>query len=82
MMVGASSGVELGACSASLNVHVFRSKPYDEMSPCTATGVGRMNASAARRPATSPSLLLELMRSSVLTFLRVLGVTLRLSVDA
>ena len=82
MTVGASSGVELGACSASLNVHDFRSNPEDDMSPCTATGVGRMNASAARNPATSPSRLLELMGSSVTVFLSVLGVTLRLSADA
>jgi hypothetical protein len=51
------------------------------MSPCTANGAGRINASAARRPATSPSDLDELMRSAVTVFFRFEGVTLSVSVD-
>ena len=80
-MVGASSPVELGAESVSLKVDVFKSKPYVVKSPCTATGVGRMNASAARRPRTSSSLRLELIRSDVTVSRKLEGVMLRVSVD-
>jgi hypothetical protein len=79
--VGNSSDVELGAESASLNVQFLRSKPYDEMSPWTATGVGRMKASAARRPRTSPSSFFELIRSGVIVFCRLEGLMLSVSVE-
>lgn len=81
MSVGASSFVELGADRASLNVQFRRSKPNDEMSPCEVTGVGRMNASAARRPRASPPTDLELMFSVVRVFLKLTGVTLNVSDD-
>jgi hypothetical protein len=40
-----------------------------------------MKASAARRPRTSPSSFLELIRSGVMVFCRLEGLMLRVSVD-
>jgi hypothetical protein len=43
--------------------------------------VGRMKASAARRPRTSPSSFCELICSGVIVFCRLEGLILRVSVD-
>ena len=52
---GASSGVLDGAFNENVNVADRRSNPYLMTSPCVATGAGRRNASAARRPAMPSS---------------------------
>lgn len=60
-IVGPSSGVAFSADNLSVNSLSFMSNPYSSTRPCVRMGLGRINASAARYPTTSPEteLLLE-----------------------